>query len=370
MQVKRFSVLIAFIVILWSVIFAGNSLAAVAGRCDTCHTMHNSQNGARMADPAIQGLPGDCQSCHADLRPNLLRMDCIGCHARTNAANIDPVTGAPQVLHVAADLAAGNFNHMVFESDARGHNLHGFIDAGINDIDVRFLNGELEVIPPGYLRAYDPSAVGYTDLAKGMMCAGANGCHGNRNEASVGSAMKGTHHADDSMLKFGAISEGTQGATAGSSYRMLRGVKGGEAGDWQNRDAANHNEYKGDVFAARNSQSYSDVATISDFCASCHGIFHMSGTGGIGTGGSPWLRHPVDVQMPAGGEYAGYVNYDPNTPVARINIPNAPSATVSGDVVMCLSCHKAHASEYDSILRWDYNNLAANEGCKRCHNNK
>lgn len=374
---RRFSLLIAFIVISWIVVFADNSLAAVTGRCDTCHTMHNSQNGAPMADAgrtAVQA--GECLHCHAALRPNLLRMDCIGCHVSTNVANVDPVTLAPQVLHGAPDLAAGNFNHLAesFGDDALGHNLHGFSDAGINDIDIRFTgpSGTDPVTPPGYLAAYDPSSVKYADSGRGLMCAGANGCHGNRDEVSVGAAMKGTHHANDSMLKFGTINEATQGTNAGTSYRMLRGVKGGEAADWQNRNATNHNEYKGKAFAPRTGQTYADVSTISDFCSSCHGIFHMSGTGGIGTGGSPWLRHPVDVQMPTTGEYAVYNVYDPNTPVARNTIPtNAPSNAVGPDaVVMCLSCHKAHASEYGSILRWEYNDTTSGTGCITCHTNK
>jgi hypothetical protein len=42
---------------------------------------------------------------------------------------------------------------------------------------------------------------------------------------------------------------------------------------------------------------------------------------------------------------------------------------------MCLSCHRAHASQYSDILRWDYNNIFARSGapetgCLTCHTKK
>ncbi|MFC1513206.1 cytochrome c3 family protein [Thermodesulfobacteriota bacterium] len=46
-------------------------------------------------------------------------------------------------------------------------------------------------------------------------------------------------------------------------------------------------------------------------------------------------------------------------------------------VVMCLSCHRAHGSEYPDMLRWDYNTMIVNDeqgatgtGCFVCHSSK
>jgi len=48
-----------------------------------------------------------------------------------------------------------------------------------------------------------------------------------------------------------------------------------------------------------------------------------------------------------------------------------------GDMVICLSCHRAHASDQPDMLRWDYNLMivdrtgpAAGTGCFKCHTDK
>jgi len=46
--------------------------------------------------------------------------------------------------------------------------------------------------------------------------------------------------------------------------------------------------------------------------------------------------------------------------------------------VMCLTCHRAHASPYEDMLRWDYTAMIAgsadsgdyNTGCFACHTGK
>ncbi|MBU4209516.1 MAG: hypothetical protein KKD12_07595 [Proteobacteria bacterium] len=67
-------------------------------------------------------------------------------------------------------------------------------------------------------------------------------------------------------------------------------------------------------------------------------------------------------------------------PVARVNITTvneAANATVTPgtDVVMCLSCHGAHATAYADILRWDYTGMVTGgssntTGCFVCHTTK
>lgn len=392
----RSGVLAVIILLLGSFLFSGTSSAKVTGSCVNCHTMHNSQNAASMdkgnADPI--GVGGsECLNCHASARPNLLAMDCLGCHANSGTANIDVTTGAPQIWHEYGDLAAGNFKYMngIDGGDEYGHNVHGF-GAGINIPDILHLDKETftDIIPPGYDSGYDPSALGFDSdhnaTEYGMMCAGANGCHGNRDKLGVAEAMKGTHHADDSMLKFppnGTINEGLQGGytgggdatgNVGKSYRFLLNVHGGEDPDWQKtKSTTDHNEYKGEAISTRTTQTWTDIQSISSFCAECHGLFHKSGVTGIGdTGTSPWLRHPTDVVMSSTGEFSGYL-YDVDTPIARVTIPASSTDDVTDRVVMCLSCHRPHASPYKDALRWDYNTstpLPNGTGCFACHTYK
>ena len=164
-------------------------------------------------------------------------------------------------------------------------------------------------------------------------------------------------------------------------YRFLaghvnEGVHGYEDGDWQNTSGAgDHNEYKGN--ANESGTGLWNTDTMTAYCTGCHWDFH-SDMGGA----SPWLRHPSDALIPNSGEYAsafwasgGTGTYDPDVPVARQTLPDSPLSTVAlnSDMVMCLSCHRAHGSQYDAMLRWDYKNSSlstAFEGCNKCHTSK
>lgn len=349
--------------------------------CSNCHTMHNSQNAESMRLDKAQIIgsgAGECLDCHAETRAVLLQLDCVGCHAKDVNGGLNIIDEWPQVAHNAGtNLAGGNYKY-VFGDDTKGHNVHGFGAAMGSD-------SNLGDNPPGYKSDYDPASTKYA-TGKRLQCAGSNGCHGNRDQVSPILAMRGTHHASDSMLKFGSIAENQQGGgtggttdytTAGKSYRFLYNVHGGEENNWEGVSPGTtvHNEYKGADNPARGTtQGWSDIKTISQFCAECHGDFH---TGSIGSA-SPWFRHPTDVSLPATGEYTAYTAYNLTAPVARTTIPNSPSGTVTpsgntDDIIMCLSCHRAHASPYFKIMRWDYKSSTlstALSGCNVCHTGK
>jgi predicted CXXCH cytochrome family protein len=366
-EMKRIG-LILFVAILavgLVALYGTPAIAKVSGQCVNCHTMHNSQGGAPMNYDAS-----------ATSNNALARGDCVGCHAQNTAANI--VSSIPQVHHSnATDLPGGNFAYAIDDTDdTKAHNVAGVFTS--ND-------GTLGNTPPGYSTGYDPSTTGFDD-AERLSCAGINGCHGNRDEANEFSAISGAHHGDDAVLKFGGIVEGSQGASVATSYRFLYKVHGGEAA-WDDIDGVGeydsdtHNEYKGAVFAGRTSMDWAAVDTISELCAECHGNFHASGATGIGAA-SPWLKHPTDAILPNSGEYQYYnpdaANvYSVEAPVARATIPNTASSVVTPDtdLVMCLSCHRAHGSDYADILRWDYSTMNAgtgtsDTGCFTCHTTK
>jgi len=131
--------------------------------------------------------------------------------------------------------------------------------------------------------------------------------------------------------------------------------------------------------------------SMSGFCATCHGTFHSVGdlsasyitdSNGPNNGISgAFLRHPSDYIIPNSGEYASFTALPSSlsTLVARNSVYTAPSAIVTPgqDMVMCLSCHLAHASEYDAMLRFDYTEQQAGnavagigEDCLACHTTK
>lgn len=350
--------------------------AKITGPCGNCHTMHASQNGT--SDNIAYGestLP----------QPALLRGTCLGCHGQGGAARIVSIDGSdiPQVYHTDAvlDLAAGNFAYITGvkgsgASDAKGHNI----------IE---LNNQDDVLygPPGpYWGFFHDEAVNDTNFT----CAGNNGCHGRRIPYSWNTgivSVKGAHHSNTD----GKCEAGVD--MVAGSYRFLKGVKGFEnmgTYKWQNYDANNHNEYFGTTTPLSNPDGcldchpagvFSDAGvypasgTISGFCGTCHGLFHtLWGIGGDNT--SPFTRHPTDVVLKGSGEYSAYTAYSVEAPVARQTVADSisPTVTPGTDIVMCLSCHGAHATNYPDILRWDYSSMVAggtnSGGCFTCHTQK
>lgn len=401
MKTKKTLRIVFLCILMLLFVFAYAQAKITNNTCSNCHTMHNSQNATSMRGGSGRVIgfgEGACLDCHSSTRAVLLRLDCLGCHAKElNTNNKISAEGWPQIaLNTGIGgsspyLAGGNYKY-VFTippyGDEYGHNVHGFGSGNINNPD-----GNIGYTPPGYDSNYDPSTTGGFQPGAGseaIMCAGQNGCHGNRDSTIPYIAMKRTHHADDAMLKFGSIAEGQQGGgtggadtiAAGKSYRFLYNVHGGEDSDWQaTLSATDHNEYKGQTYASRplgSGQTWGTIETISQLCAECHGYFHASDEI-TNTTGSPWKRHPTDAVIPASGEYASYTAYSTQAPVARFAIP-IPSSSASVNpgtndaIVMCLSCHRAHASEFPDILRWDYTTMIAggggSGGCFTCHTTK
>ncbi|HUV49889.1 MAG TPA: cytochrome c3 family protein [Anaerolineae bacterium] len=367
---KRFAIpaiLVAFL--FFALIIPGISSAKVTGPCVNCHTMHNSQGGTEMATYGADGKPWKTDT----VQPVLLRSTCLGCHGMGTGNNIENIGGSeiPQVYHTnGTDLAGGNFKYIDVD-DNRGHNVNA---------DLENIEGTLE-LAPGHTHG-----VGGSPTPAEFTCAGTGGCHGWRQHGSGISgiaAIKGAHHQNTDGQ--------CDGTTTAKSYRFLLGVKGFEnmgANKYQNLNATNHNEYFGTTspteYGCTNCHDTSGPMdmhilplnnTISGFCATCHSTFHvLSGIGGSTSG--PFTRHPTDIVLPSSGEYAAYTTYSVEAPVGRTTVPDSISniVTPGTDVVTCLSCHKAHASNYPDLLRWDYTTMNAggggSGGCFTCHTQK
>lgn len=360
------------------------AVGAMSGSCVNCHTMHNSQGNASMATYGTGGWTGTGPN------PALLRGTCIGCHAMGGAENIITISGSviPQVYHTSAtDLAGGNFAYILGSKGGGAANTKGH-----NVVDILTDDGALDGPPGGITQLFHNDG---TNISDGdLTCAGTNGCHGKR-YTTLGSgvtAMSGAHHGNvDGQLN--------TSDTVANSYRFLFGVKGLEnpVDKWQNASNASHNEYYGAASPVilgcgggeTSCHSGADGIkppsnTISGFCGTCHGDFHTLTGPGMGSGEgigssttSPFIRHPSDIEIKNSGEYSSFTSYDVDTPVGRQAVPAAASGTVTpgSDVVTCLSCHMAHASDYPDMLRWDYNSCSAGTsnadcGCFNCHTTK
>ncbi len=332
--------------------------AEATGVCSNCHVMHASQQGTA-------STPNDY----------LLNNNCLGCHSGTNATDATapavPYVYTAGVSDLTTSLAGGNFK-FADDNDRYGHNpveLSGGVDTTLTS-------------PPGWKIGFNANGqVGGTTPNWGsnnLSCAGIYGCHGKHDATGV----TGSHHLNAT----GAI---TTPSTVATSYRFLFGIKGYEAADYEFSPLATtgaHNVYYGVARTGSESSADTptDTATMSYFCAECHGIFHSgaSSNEGIADVGdtfltSPWIRHPVDISMPTTGEYSGYSAYRPDVPVASSDVSDGSlTVTNAADrIVMCLSCHRAHASPYPASLRWDPTTVVAGGGtstvgCFACHTTK
>ena len=363
---KKYGILIISIFVPGFFILIGNAQAKVTGVCSNCHTMHNSQGGSEMATYGANGKPWKTD----EAQPALLRGTCLGCHGMGTANKIEIIgdSQVPQVYHTdSTDLAGGNFKY-IDDNDNRGHNV--FIDLGnLEDTLTK---------APGHHEAASPVPGDFT-------CAGAAGCHGRRtpNGDSGLVSLKGAHHQNVD----GKCDTADEVA---NSYRFLYTVKGFEnmgTNKYQNISASDHNEYYGASSPALNTalgctccHNVSEMVvkapgnTISGFCGTCHGLFHAVDE--IGGATSPFIRHPTDIVIKDSGEYQYYTTYSVEAPVGRTTVPDSMSDTVTPgtDVVTCLSCHAAHASNYPDMLKWDYDGMIAGGGntggCFTCHTTK
>jgi predicted CXXCH cytochrome family protein len=325
---------------------------AVKGRCKDCHDMHGSQGG--------------------ELSGALTEGGCLGCHAMEPAGDVNIVvtgeTRTPQVIHhmEGGDLAAGNFYYVSEDFSPHyenGHNVQGISLQEDPPMD----------IPPGFINGVQiPGGTGPTfwPKEKQLTCAGTWGCHGDRRIEDPFEAVYGAHHEDDSTI---------DGSTVGKSYRFLFGVTGVEHPDWEYlATQSSHNGYKGDG-------QHQSMETISYFCGQCHGLFHpnpfLGGTAALG--GTVWHRHPSDVSFAdvhigfADSEYEEFVIYSLETPVAFAEPTGEETRVDQQSIIMCLSCHRAHASPFPDIMRWAYTESLATpggstskKGCFSCHRRK
>ncbi len=370
--------------IISSLIFTTALYAKVTGPCVNCHTMHNSQNGQAMnRGDTPWGGSGTLNT------PNetLLNATCLGCHSSTDGETIKTLPGGQKVPIVfnttgypANPLSGGNFYWVSTgvassENDTKGHNV--FLGNGDDNLSSA------------------PGDVG------GGTCGGVNACHKNLYASTsppsfgfpgarqgctkchmVGTDFpKGYHHINDTDPLKNSTSDGWFRFLSGHQSGSGHGVTGLIDVNWQH-DASStvHNEYLGYSGTKTSAGGFSALGnTMTAYCTGCHGNFHIEQSTS-----NAWIRHPSDAVIPNSGEFASAYNatggtgtYDPRVPVARptLNGWTTPDATVrlGTDLVMCLSCHRAHGSPYSKIMRWDYKGWPASgefNGCTVCHTGK
>jgi len=278
-----------------------------AGSCNGCHIMHEDAVVIVTADGEGALLIGESAS---DV--------CLTCHAMAAGSSLgtDPLVPPPE-------KGAGNF---VF-----------LLEDNINDA----IDGAVDPIPG--------------EMAGHNVIAPARGLFGStRNAVSPG----GTFPSD--MLSCTSC----HNPHGNDSFRLLNGtgpVQGGIADFIHPAPQATGIDLNS--VAESNSNHTAYTSGMSAWCANCHGSYHaIDGMGGF--------EHEVDHNF-SGGSAAQYNRY--NGPSDTIGaspassyitaVPFEDSAASTSSTagpagnsrLMCLTCHRAHASSAPYAGRWDFN---------------
>jgi hypothetical protein len=276
--------------------------------CNACHTTHDSVDGQPVADsvPSEWGL---LRSSPSDL--------CLSCHADQQGA----VLGRSLLLP-PPEMGGGNFVFL------REDNLNDAPDGDMDPIPGDRAGHNL--VAPDHGLDSDPRysfSPGGSFPSEKLGCTSCHDPHGNDSFRM----LSGVGPVQDGSFVFTEPAPDAEGIELDST---------GES-------KVNHTAYR---------------QGISRWCGNCHGRYHENGLAGF--------EHPSEERLHGKQQYQ-YEQYDgddnPTGGLATSSyLPEVPfedtfvtidstSGPAAASWVMCLSCHRAHASSAPAAGRWDFN---------------
>ncbi len=299
--------------------------------CNGCHTMHNSQNGAIMADG---GSPGQGVNVYL-LKAATPSDTCLICHAAPGSDTGYGVMGT-SVLTPKPEKGAGDFIFLTEDNINDGH------------------NGAIEPIP-GYAAGHNINAPGHGISTDPVLATAPGGTFPSADLAC--SSCHDPHGTDSFRILYGA---NRLVRTNSSTYVFANAAPDAEGVNLFGaaESNSNHTAYK---------------AGMSAWCANCHGDFHNNVAALIHPSGTP-LGNTIAATYNAYNGTTDCVNHPPaaaglpcgtgiQTTAYLAQVPfedpaNTTTSTAgptSNSRVMCLTCHRAHATSGPDAGRWDFN---------------
>jgi mono/diheme cytochrome c family protein len=367
----------AAVALAWSSAYAFHS-GGVA-ECEGCHSMHNSYEGAVMVTGTTLGegsgpyllkasdQSGACLNCHEG--PTL-----SGYHVSTSG--IAPVTGLPSNM-----TPGGDFSWLKITTP--------YTVRGSPSTDLGERRGH-NIVAADFGYVADPhftEAPGGTYPAANLACSSCHDPHGRYRRFADGSIAK-TGLPIFNSGSYSTSKDPISGVSAVGVYRIL----GGEG--YQPKSLVGDYAFLNTVPAAVTNSTYNKAETsqqtqvftaygqgMSEWCSNCHTGFVSNGY----TSGMAGLRHPAgnDAKLPdfIATNYNAYVssgimtNTDNTKAYSTVNpfelgtadytilktkggpLGTVDRAAVAGsNNVACVSCHRVHASGFESMLRFFYLN--------------
>lgn len=321
--------------------------------CAGCHSMHSPAAGGNTllvgTDPS-----STCLSCHqhaGDTGPSSYHI--------STAAVDEPVGVAPLQRTPGGDFG---WLRKTYSFLLRGTPTS---DNGVN------MGHDITAVDAGYTgQTNNTVAPGGTFATANLGCQSCHDPHG-KTRRMVGDTLATTGAPIKASGSYNASTNEPDATGAVGVYRLLAGpnyTKGGVT--FSGAPAAkvpstyNRTESATSTRVAYGAMTTTGHQTWGDWCATCHPGMHSSGN----------YVHPVDQQLgtTVAGNYNAYVKSGDMTggagataftslvPFASVGtyaqLATATTSTAgpaSGDRVMCLSCHRAHASGFIDMLRWE-----------------
>jgi hypothetical protein len=312
--------------------------------CDGCHTMHNSENGESIIQGGTVGTAGDHLTIGATPSST-----CLSCHARLTASygvlgadtNVKLTPGG-DFLWVTKTYVYSSHGTHTNEGDNHGHNVIA-PDYGLNEDMVNV---------PG-------TAPGGSYPVSNLHCSSCHDPHGKKINKTGPIEVSGSYGADPTAQVTGnfrllgdvGYSPGTGTVTFTKSPPIATTAGFGDYRDFGEGDGI-HTDYG---------------VGMSEWCSNCHTQFLAGGPG--------QHKHPAGDSATLAGLADNYNEYISTGVTNPSNKPNAylalvpferqisdptvldPNSTVGPETsanVMCLTCHRAHASAFPNAGRWDF----------------
>ncbi|NJC88478.1 MAG: cytochrome C [Desulfuromonas sp.] len=317
-------------------VFSGHSYAfhdGGAGSCNACHSMHS----ARSAGESLL-LSSDPSSI------------CLNCHAGPGGPN-SPSVFSPDG---SALTPGGDFYWLIRSfswlngsspGDNHGHNIVA--------IDHNLLPDPQLTLAPG--GTYPSARLGCTS------------CHDPH-----GQSAGGTRWGAPPVSGSGSYGTEPPGGAICGNFRLLGDPRHRPAGGAAFvADAPVARQSSVSRFAESDGSHVAYGAGMSEWCGNCHGAMldgghriegstftHPSGRGALLGQGvvdtyNSYLR-TGDFSGSAATAYLQFVPFERGTTTLQLLDPNSRQGPDANANVMCLTCHRAHASAFPDAGRWDF----------------
>ena len=334
------------------------------GYCEGCHVMHPGGPGEPMGGPGYtrgSDVSSTCLNCHA-MKGKPYQVLSTDGSVFSPGGDFFWLTESGSVTIINPD---GTKTITKYNGFNKGH--------AIVALDYGLTNSPFMQEPPGN-SSCDSNSPGFTVTSADFSCINCHDPHGR---------LPNSTYAGNGGASLPPISRsGSYGGTApgGSSlgkYRLLNRT------DWDNVQSGSPLWDYGDPIAAADSDPayhFAETADnrhhvdygsgMSEWCSNCHCDFSNSGN----TSHNDAHRHPAGVQALMATVTKNYNSYVATgvldgtaahswlslvpfergvTDITQLNGERTDGPSTGKENVMCLTCHRAHASAFDHDTRWD-----------------